>query len=331
MHPMTRPFLSICIMTFNRRRTLGETLDSILPQIQRRVEVEVVICDNASEDDTTSFVQSYLDRYPNLRYHRNESNFGIDGNVITCVKQARGEYVAFFSDDDIAPPKHVDALLEELESKKPCILYINHTPFFHNDVTQLSKPQSPYLYREFTDGQDFVMQAGLGFISSLIVNREKALPFLTKVTYGACEAHLDIACRMALTCPDLFVYNGLISVYARCDYGASPILIFGCVNIAKLYQSLVEERLLDSSVYQNWLRKQVRVIPRHLFVARGQNQHVYPLRGMINIYGGVMAFYFLVLPLYLIPTALVAILYRWGRVALHTFRRIVYMPNPQRR
>jgi len=55
-------------MTYNRAGTLRETLDSILPQAAELPEVEVLVSDNASADDTEQVVRGYCARYPVLRY-----------------------------------------------------------------------------------------------------------------------------------------------------------------------------------------------------------------------------------------------------------------------
>ena len=110
---MATPFLSICVMTYNRERTLRETLDSLLPQVAEQPDVELVVCDNASSDGTAELIGLLPTQSANLRYHRHETNVGFDGNVVACIEQAHAEYVAYFSDDDIAPPHHVNALLED--------------------------------------------------------------------------------------------------------------------------------------------------------------------------------------------------------------------------
>ena len=56
---MTDPRLSICIATYNRASCIGETLRSIIPQITE--EVEIVVVDGASTDNTCNVVKSYME------------------------------------------------------------------------------------------------------------------------------------------------------------------------------------------------------------------------------------------------------------------------------
>ncbi len=101
----TSPLLSICIPTFNRRKYLKECLDSIITQEAfNEQDIEIVISDNASEDDTTTLVKEYMDLHPNIVYHRNEENIGAIKNVMNLPNIANGEYVWYLSDDDMLSP-----------------------------------------------------------------------------------------------------------------------------------------------------------------------------------------------------------------------------------
>jgi abequosyltransferase len=106
--------LSICIPTYNFGEFIGETLDSILPQVV--AGVEVVILDGGSTDDTTAVVRRYQERYPELRYERRDEKGGIDRDMARTVDLARGEYCWLFSSDDLMPPGAIAAILGEIDS-----------------------------------------------------------------------------------------------------------------------------------------------------------------------------------------------------------------------
>ena len=64
---MDKPLLSICIPTYNRSKYLKNSIESIICQQEfLDGKVEIVISDNASEDDTPSAVKAYTDRYSNV-------------------------------------------------------------------------------------------------------------------------------------------------------------------------------------------------------------------------------------------------------------------------
>lgn len=88
--------LSITIPTYNRRPFLQQTLEVLLPLIAE--DVEVLICDNCSTDDTWAYLNS-LDAH--IRLVRQESNVGPDRNMMSCLEHARGQYVWMLCDDDL--------------------------------------------------------------------------------------------------------------------------------------------------------------------------------------------------------------------------------------
>ena len=105
--------LSICIPTYNFGEFIGETLESILPQVVEGVEV--VIFDGGSTDDTPAVVGAFQERFPALRYHRRDERGGIDRDMARTVELARGEYCWLFSSDDLIKPGAIPRMLEQLQ------------------------------------------------------------------------------------------------------------------------------------------------------------------------------------------------------------------------
>ena len=103
------PELSVCIPTWNRAPYLALLLDSLLPQATD--EVEVVVSDNGSDDDTERVVEAYRPRFPRLVYHRWERNMGADRNYLKSVEVASGKYCWLSGSDDLAAPGAVERIL----------------------------------------------------------------------------------------------------------------------------------------------------------------------------------------------------------------------------
>jgi abequosyltransferase len=112
--------LSVCIPTYNFGAFIGETLESILPQVEEGVEV--VVLDGGSTDDTTAVVESFQQRYPSLRYERRDERGGIDRDIARTVDLARGEYCWLFCADDVMKPGAIGRMLENLNSG--CDVYL---------------------------------------------------------------------------------------------------------------------------------------------------------------------------------------------------------------
>lgn len=100
---MDLPKISIMIPTYNRASMLAEAIESCLAQDY--LNLEVVISDNASTDQTTSVLQRYL-RDPRVRYFRNEINIGAGANWHRLLYEyAQGEYGQLLADDDLLADK----------------------------------------------------------------------------------------------------------------------------------------------------------------------------------------------------------------------------------
>jgi glycosyltransferase involved in cell wall biosynthesis len=107
--------LSICIATYNRAAFICKTLDSIIPQIRERDQVEIVIVDGCSQDNSEAVVRRYQEKCPRLRYFRRNS-MGVDRDFNKAIDLANGEYCWLMADDDILKPGAIDAILNALEN-----------------------------------------------------------------------------------------------------------------------------------------------------------------------------------------------------------------------
>ena len=110
---MDRPLVTIAIPTYNRSEGyLRETLASALAQ--RYEPLEIVVVDNASTDATGAYVASVADE--RVRYARNATNLGVNGNFNACLEQARGTYVLVLHDDDHIDPDFVACCVGAIEA-----------------------------------------------------------------------------------------------------------------------------------------------------------------------------------------------------------------------
>lgn len=96
------PTISIIIPTYNRCDLLPYTLDSVLAQTYR--DLEVIVMDNASTDETPALMAAYQSRDSRIRYIRNSSNVGLVQNYNLGLHHATGTFVNFLDSDDTFEP-----------------------------------------------------------------------------------------------------------------------------------------------------------------------------------------------------------------------------------
>ena len=90
---------SICIPNYNYGRYIGETIRSALDQ---EADVEVLVADNASTDNSMAVVEEIQDI--RLRHRRNRWNVGFAGNLDRACTGATGDRMLLLSSDDLAGP-----------------------------------------------------------------------------------------------------------------------------------------------------------------------------------------------------------------------------------
>ncbi|MGI0013753.1 MAG: glycosyltransferase [Nitrososphaera sp.] len=110
MTPKT-PTVSVCIPTYNRAGMLRESISSVLEQTFQ--DFELIVSDNASEDETEAVVRSFADK--RIAYYRNPHNIGQRPNWNRCLSLASGRYVALFFDDDMMMPENLAEKVAVLE------------------------------------------------------------------------------------------------------------------------------------------------------------------------------------------------------------------------
>jgi len=113
---MTGPLVTIGVPTYNRANSLPRALDSLLSQTYNNLEL--IISDNASTDNTGEVVMRYARKDPRVRYIRKKENIGAMPNFLSLLPEAGGVYFMWASDDDLWDSKFVETLVAGLEKYK---------------------------------------------------------------------------------------------------------------------------------------------------------------------------------------------------------------------
>ena len=92
----TKPLISVIIPTYKRATLIPRAIESVRRQTYE--DIEILVVDDASPDDTESVVQAIPD--PRIRYIRHEKNKGSSATRNTGIRAAKGELIAFIDDDD---------------------------------------------------------------------------------------------------------------------------------------------------------------------------------------------------------------------------------------
>lgn len=211
---MSAVTLSICIATRNRAGFIGATLESILCQANE--QVEVVVLDGASADNTEEVVRRYQEHFRQLRYLRQEKNSGLDRDFAKAVESSRGEYCWLFCDDDLFKPGAIEVVLDAIRAGH--VLIIANSEIRSADLSTLLESRRMrleanrvYLPGEneclFSDVADY-----LSFIGGVIVKREIWDERNKEKYFGSYFIHVGVIFQQSLPGTALVLADPLISI-----------------------------------------------------------------------------------------------------------------------
>ena len=105
------PLVSVLIPTYNRKWLLPRTLNSVLGETYKNLEIILV---NDAGEDVQDIVNQIND--PRIKYFQNEKNLDLAGSRNVALKQAKGDYICLLDDDDIHLPMTIEFRLNAMES-----------------------------------------------------------------------------------------------------------------------------------------------------------------------------------------------------------------------
>lgn len=105
------PKITVCIPTYNRSHYLQYAVNSVLKQTYG--DIELIICDDGSTDDTPEVVSKFNDS--RIQYLRHPQNIGRSSNMKSGFLAAKGEYFVKFDDDDGLTPEFLAKTVQILD------------------------------------------------------------------------------------------------------------------------------------------------------------------------------------------------------------------------
>lgn len=162
-------FLSIAIPTYNRDSCIVSCLESIFTQEwYSDEEIQIVISDNASTDNTTSVIGEFQKEHHNITYYRNETNLWYDRNLHNAITKSTGIYCWFLSDDEELVPGTLTYLLNTLKTNPEAAYLCMNVSW--NTVKNL--PDKEIILEN--NGEDVIRKYGVvgGLISQNIIKKE---------------------------------------------------------------------------------------------------------------------------------------------------------------
>jgi len=246
------PLVSICVPTYNSSAYLRQSLDSIAAQTYKNIEV--IIGDNASTDDTVAIANEYAACH-GFRVFVNERNIGALNNWNLLLERVRGVYVAIYHSDDVYEPTIVDESVKALGGNDNVAM----VGTMANVIDGKGKFRYPY---NLPDG---------------IRKLKKSVYSFDEVMLGALMSGGD---RVFLVTPSLMVKKSVYEEFGRFDdtrRSAGDYEMW--LRIAIKYDvAIIDRKLINYRIHENQgseleLRKNIE-IPDNVPIFRKYREHI---------------------------------------------------------
>jgi abequosyltransferase len=316
--------LSIAIPTYNGAERIRDTLDSIISQLDTiGKKIEIVISDNASTDGTFQIIKEYQNECPGLIfYYINEKNVGFDRNVNLIFKRAKGKYVWLLSDDDTLKEKSIPILLDKLDKyKNPSIFLLNYSE------CNIDMSESLHRYRQdihkdiyCENGNIFFQESKFLFclVSSLVIKRSEWNRVNIDKYIGSSFVHVGAAVEILKNQPSVIISNKLVNYrMGNSRWGSDGTFLYHGFNLVKIYQGMKSLRY-EKKTYEYLIDNMYKVNIKAVIIANSQglkNKKNIAVN-MIECYKKYPLFWFIDLPLLMMPNIIYKGIYKMSRIKL---------------
>lgn len=268
--------LSICIPTYNRAEYLQATLENIFDNISSNIEV--VIYDGASTDNTAQLLYEWSLKHVNLTYFIADKNGGVDKDIENVVSLARSEYCWLMSSDDYITPNSIDKILEILTEYSPKVLLFDRIncdkhmrPISEEKWLDLDNKLNVYDFRK-SEGLETYLKTvrNLGgifsYMSSIVVKKSAWMKYTGDPTLiGTNYNHVGNILQVLLNCGSL-VYLQKPLVLCReendsfSDNGLPSRFLIDFKGYHKIGQAIFKDNIILKDKFYEVLRKDHHVL-----------------------------------------------------------------------
>ena len=194
---MNNFLFSICIQTYNRCEIISKNVKVYLENLPKN-NVELVVCDNGSEDNTFKVLNEIKDDRFSL--YKNETNKGFSYNLSKVIRLAKGEFTLMMSDEDMVDFNNLEYLVDFI-SKEGTKNNISGIVFNNNFETSENMTKSDEFFN--------LIYGRVSYMSGIVYNRlkmneEDFVPF--KSYYPHVGIILSMCCKGQIYFSKLPIY-----------------------------------------------------------------------------------------------------------------------------
>lgn len=239
--------LSICIPTYNRCDKICESLRRMVSNIKE--DCEIVVCDNASTDETENKVKEICNEFKCVKYYKNNKNIGPDENFKKVLSLAKGKYCFLLGDDDYLKNSFFDDIMPFLRQNDFSFISLIHKedPKF-NKMDQIITSSNVQDYIRY-------LKVNITFMSQMIFNRANLTHEILNGDYVTNLFQTSLVFRIIKRTPNKKFT--IINYVPFCSVGVNESLDYNLydVFVTKLYRTFLINEIADSQKEMNVMFK----------------------------------------------------------------------------
>lgn len=120
--------VSVIVPLYNAEKYIEETMESILNQTYKNIEI--VIVDDGSKDQSSSIVKNFKKKYPEQIKYILQENQGVSVARNTGIENANGEYISFLDSDDLWHSTKIEKQIESMHKNNMNACYCGYMNFY---------------------------------------------------------------------------------------------------------------------------------------------------------------------------------------------------------
>lgn len=260
---MIESLVSIIIPTFNRSHYIKRAINSVLNQTYENIEI--IIVDDCSNDDTMSIIKSFRDK--KIHYYRNTKNRGASFSRNKALAFSKGKYINFLDDDDVLLPNKIELQIKKFKNSN-----IQNLGVITCDI-EYKRPDMKEIKKNHKNGniyKDLLKEYCIHGIQTMLIDRD----FIHKFDLNLkSNQEYDLAIRLSKRCNFDYVPKRLAITYSSknqisFDYRKK---IKGTKYLYKKYVREFKSFGLKFFIY-NWIRFKYLLLRYYLNLFLNNNQ-----------------------------------------------------------
>ncbi len=172
---MNEPLVSVICASYNQSAYIRQALDSVASQTYKNLEI--VIWDDASSDDSVLQIETWITEHPDLQitFIKNEQNLGICKSLNIAFSKTAGKYIQLLALDDALYPDKLERQVQVLENSQP------HDALVFSDAHLMNDHSMRYQNNFIAYHKHYLsLQSGNYFDDLLLFNYIPAMTILYK-------------------------------------------------------------------------------------------------------------------------------------------------------